>query len=491
MSENLKDRQCHICDKIFSTKSNLRAHFKNKTPCNQRQPVNTRCDRCLKVFSSSSRLKYHINKKTPCIAVITLNDNNIDNNTDNDENKIKDNNIVINNTKNITNNTKNETNYNNSNNTNNLIIINTNNEPLDITKINEILKKSDFKDKYVNLLTLSSDNITDKNNIKTHILDIIDEINELLKILYVDYNNKSGHIFRIDIDNISTIYVKKNMTEIDKLDDKILLYIIYESFKSIIIEYKECLDKQLFLYYKRFIKAYENGDFINIDTDDNIKNFISEIRNKLADDLLELYTDLQKYNNKSKAYKNAKIRQSEFIKHLKQKKKNNDADGGIKYIGYILKMDDLNTIFNRLKSYKIIKIFNENLIPKENYYILSIIEYFINMLYISNKAPPIKLEKNSFYIYVDNSWIKLDQSEFIKNEINKYINKLKDNNIIYDEIRNEFIESYDDYDYEQLKYNIEDNYRGGFVILHYTFQYIFKYNKFQEYISLNKSIIEL
>ncbi len=471
---------CTKCEKDFKSNYGLTRHLNIKTPCDQvKIKKEYICDRCLKQFSSNSRLIYHKNKKIPCIPVINTESNIIINNTNNTNN-------TTSNTNNTTNNTKNDiTNYN----TNNLIIFNSNSKPLDMTKINEILKNSDFKKIYADLLFLTSDNSNDSNDsIKTHILDIIDEINDLLKILYVDYNNKSGHIFSLDISNTSSVYVKKNINQIDELDDETLLYIIYETFKSIVFEYNDLVDKKLISYYKKFIKAYENGNFMNINYDSNIKQFIFEIRNKLADNLLELYGDLQNHNNNVKAYKNAKLKQSEFITYLKQKKEAYLSK--IKHIGYSVNLNDLSSILNRLNSYKTIKIFDEIIISKDNYYILALIEYFVNLLYLQNKQSSIKLEKNTFYTYNVDVWIKEDQYEFIKNEIINYSNKLQKNNIAYDVNDNKYIEHYDEYDYEQFKYDIEDNYRGGLCLLHYTFQYIFKYKNFKEYKPLDKAIQE-
>ncbi len=82
MSKILNNTQCPKCDKMFSTKSNLKAHFKNKTPCDQEKIKIKKeyiCDRCLNSFSCNERLKYHKNKKVKCIkinSIVTITENN-------------------------------------------------------------------------------------------------------------------------------------------------------------------------------------------------------------------------------------------------------------------------------------------------------------------------------------------------------------------------------------------------------------------------------
>ncbi len=476
---------CLRCDKEFNLKFDLIRHLNRKIICKSKTKekdinvnilinnlkvvkiTNFQCDICKAYFARADTLKNHKNnRKNPCILNSKLQQplNNLQTQ-------------IINNNTNTSNNTTNNI-TNQQINNNNLIIVNTDNQPLDINSIHEILKKSNIKDKYIDLLHLTSIDTP-----HYFVLDVIEEINDLLKILYADYDNKVGHIFALDNNKTDTIYVKKNINQIDELDDATLMYIIYETFKALIKEYGNIIDNKLKLYYKKFINKYENCEFIDV-TETNIKIFISEIRNKLSDNLLDLYDNLQK--NKIKAYKNAKKQQSEFVEYLK-KKKEDYIKSNVKPITYSFIIDELNDILNRLNSYKIIKIFNDYTIKKSDYYVLALFEYYLNKMYFNKEIPTYKIVRDKFYELKDNEWIRISGNSLINSELIKIINILKENNIIYE--NDNFIEHYDDYDYDELKFNIEDEFTGGENMIIFVFQFLFRYKKFSEYIKPEKNIM--
>ncbi len=65
--------QCTICERIFSTKSNLNQHLKKKYPCEKKITI-YKCDNCHKMFSSNFWLNHHKNnRKIACTPLhITL-----------------------------------------------------------------------------------------------------------------------------------------------------------------------------------------------------------------------------------------------------------------------------------------------------------------------------------------------------------------------------------------------------------------------------------
>ncbi len=257
MSENLKDTQCHICKKIFSTKSNLRAHFKNKTPCNQRQPVNTRCDRCLKVFSSSSRLKYHINKKTQCINIsgdINTNNNNTNNNNNNN-----------------TNNNNNNNNNNNINNniTNNIVIGNINKINNDINKINSNINKISKVITSNNKIITSynSDDDNDDNDYKINNIGDDAIINNTMINYGLIYLLQSEELFNTNRYKFG-YSSKNNLTRIKSYGFKVEIYLTYSSKNA------KQLEKYIIDVLSKKYKKIKNEIFITLNIDEMINDIM-------------------------------------------------------------------------------------------------------------------------------------------------------------------------------------------------------------------------
>ena len=412
-----KSLKCSKCNKIFSSKFNLKRHEDKKSYCTKNKDEDKRfeCFVCKKRFTNKNGLKYHENKKTPCVT------NNI----------IKDIDSSLINTLTCGN--------------NNTVSVNVN---IDLESILKVLENSSMRDKFIDLLVLSSVN----NSNKFNILDVIEEINEILKIMYTDSKNKHGNvILAFDIQDINKLYVNKN-NKIDELDDPTLIDIISKSFQSILTLYPSLIDSELKQYYRKFINTF--SDVENIDLSDiKYRKFILAIRANLRDDLIQLYQALTDKSVKNQ--KRVEENEKKFITRLKTKKEEHDKsklENKPNYINSGKDLETLNHILNRLRSNGDVKLYNTDPVLKNTYFILALIELYFKRKYLT-KPPTFKSNKMKFQLY-DNKqkkWLDIDRSQFVDDLFKFIINELKKNNIGYNVMDEDSLFFYNKkFDYELL-----------------------------------------
>ena len=463
--------KCDKCDKEFLYKSEYIRHTQRKNPCDKIKEFI--CNICLNKFSTNYTLIRHKNKKIPCISAIVKLEQ---------ENKLLkiENNSIINNT---TNNNNNNTNNNTTNNiiNNNIIIAR---EEVKNYIIDNCLTLKDIKQmtafesvqEYIEMATV------DKNHDEDNVLQNTKEISSLLKHLFCNVNLNKNFIFFKDFVE-DQIYVRLNK-EITKLKLHDMLYVIYEVFKEL-LNYDN-LDNELQKFYKKYIKKYNEHEFIELDTKE-IKNFARIIRDELDDSIIELYDDIQlRKNGKEKLLLKKK-------KDLKNKLKINKTERHNKLLEDDIKIPvrDPKKIYNILKKlYKDNDKFDDDYkirISEKSFYdydikYIKLISYFVNVLYIQNKSSKIKYENNILYLYSNNKWLKKTLNDIYIHFIDEMINQLYNYQILIteDDISiNTNIDIDNDY-YEFIEYIQNKNY-----------EYILKYmiiNKESE-INLNKKNI--
>ncbi len=463
---------CETCQKKFNSKSNLNQHLKRKTPC---KPINNnknnklQCDVCFKTFTDKRNLVYHKTIAKPCKPVIE----NLQNQIATLKNQII---TTNNNQKTINNNQKTKTNNNQYNIYINSTELATNNNNVthdlntfNYKQIERIIDHINVREhQQMQLLNI------DKDHNKDFILDNTEEIGELFKILYTDFKNMPCIIFRLDEINFNDIYVKSDDSLINKLDNSILLYIIYQSFSILIEKYADCINKRLKIYYKNFIDEYKSGLFNNLNKP-HVKKFIVEIKNKLKDNLTSLYEDLTFLYKKN--IKKLNDKDSKYTEYLKNKNietiEANIIDRKVKYI----KSDDLqklNETLQRLLSYDKINIARKTTIDRYNYYVLAIFEFFLTKFYFQHgDYMSVKMEKNKLYKYnkENNIWEAYDYYLLFDD----IIEELSARCISYNHKSKSFI-SDKQINYDSLKEDIEND-----LFIWPIIMYLFKYKVFEEY----------
>ncbi len=457
------DNVCKICDHKFSTKYSLARHLKSKKSCdkNTNNIIEFKCDICRKNFTTKQILQRHQNKKLPCIPYIE---------------KLEEENKQL--KKQITNNTTNNINTTNNNQkiTNNNIYINTSNEALiydnlntfnykQISKIIEHVKVDN--NEQIQLLNI------DEQHSKDFILDNTEEIAELFKILYTNFKYKPCIIFRLDKDNFNDIYVKTDINEISELDNSKLIFIIYESFNILVKNYGDNINPLLKKYYVSFLKEYNNGLFSDL-TNNYVKKFLVDLKNKLKLNLTELYEDLTLlYKNNIKKLNDKDIKFTNYLKDKNKKlieskivyKKSNIKTSNT------IHLNSLNEFFNNIKNNDIL-ILNNLYVYSDEFYILSIIEFFMNEYYFKYKDyASIKYEKNILYEYnSEKEWVILNENILFDNMLEDL--KIKQIYFNYDNNEFEFDNSntfnYDDFicTISQTKISL-----GLKLIFHYLLRY--------------------
>ncbi len=485
------DLICGKCKKVFSNKSNLTRHQKNKVNCDQLLiKKNYTCNICNKLFSSDACLKYHKNKKTPCkpfIEVLKEENEKLKTSiiTTNNNNQVKSNNTTTSNSNNKV------TNYNiyiNSNDPNLKDNFNSNFKPFNYQQIESILKYVNIKDnEQIQLLNI------DKNHCKDFILDNTEEISDLFKILYANFKYLPCILFRLDEYKFGDIYVKDNIDNIDAiniLDNSKLLFIIYETFSLLIDDYSDFINQKLKKYYKDFIKHYNSGIFTDLNKD-HVKKFLSDIKTKLRNHVIELYDDLnllykrdvKKLNdkdNKYTEYLKIKNQESNNINIIKPNKKINDDD-----------IDNINKILIRLKSYgNKITVYGNLTLFKYDYFIIALFEFFLNNYYFSNKdLSNIKLEKNKLYEFdvKDNKWFNITLEFFVENFINELNDEIISRKMCYDIKTELFVED------KNRVLDICDAIEGSniYLFLEGIIRYLFKFKTVENISIISKSIVTI
>ncbi len=488
MNENVEN-QCFTCKHIFTTKSNLNQHLKNKkNPCGTiKEIVKHICDNCKKEFSSKRCLDNHKKKKKPCTPIhITLTEEN-----EQLKNRIT---AITNNNNNITKNSNNQTTNNQYN-----IYINSNDienytddlNTFSYKQIDKILQHVNIKEnEQLQLLNI------DKDHSRDFILDNTEEISELFKILYTNFKYKPCIIFRLDETNFSDIYVKTDINDISKLDNNKLIYIIYETFNVLINNYSNNINQQLKKYYKKFIDEYNDGLFEDL-TKEHVTNFIKDIKKKLKNNLTSLYEDLtfiykkniKKLNNKDDNY-------TEYLKNKNEIVKNNNIiQPKLNYFNKRYEQQDINDLNNIIASfneYNEIRLFSIHF-KKDKYYIFALCQFFLNKYYFQYKElASIKMISNIIYQFIDNEWCKIPISEFAESFVKNIINELKLRYVKYDEklniyTKNDMLyesEAYAKSYYDDLEYLLTTEIPIDFII-----KYLLKYKSFIEYKKPNKSIV--
>ncbi len=464
-----KKHICDRCKKGFDTKFNLERHLNKKNPCTSEKIENV-CNICEKVFKSKTGLDYHKNKKKPCKPIveklkeenaqlkslIVTNNNIINNNTTNNNQKI--------NTKNIQ--------YNIYVNSNDLSNIKDNLNSFSYKQIDKIIKHIDIENnEQIQLLNIN------KNYCKDFILDNTDEICDLFKILYANFKYLPCILFRLDELNFDEIYVKDDINTLNKLDNSKLLYIIYETFNVLIKEYSEFINQKLKKYYKDFITQYNNGLFKDLNKD-HVKKFLSDIKNKLRNHIIELYDDLELLYKKN--IKKLNNKNNDFTNYLKLKNKETIENNIIVPNKKIKKndLDNINSILNRLLNDNKIKLHNYIIIKSEDFNILALFEFFLhNYYFINGNHANIKIENNKLYEYIGNSWEKISIEDFSEKIINDINDELIVRNICYDKKNNKFIIDKDNiYNFYDV---IENSYIGN--IVDNIIKYLFKFKKIENY----------
>ena len=472
---------CYKCDKDFKNSADLKRHLNRIKPCNIKTEY--KCDICLYCFNTNYSLTRHKNKKIKCKpAIIKLQE-------ENKLLKIENQNII--NTSNV-HNTNNNTNNNNSHNTNNILNMNiilahediknrviTQSYPL--SEIKNILN-SDRIQEFLELATV------DKDHDEDDVLQNTKDIGILLKYVFCNINLQKNFIFFKDFVE-DQIYVKLN-SEIKKLTFNDIIYIIFIVFEELLK--LDNLDEELEKFYKRYIKKYNNQEFMELDTKE-IKNFVRKIRDDLNISLIDLYENLKlfksgnfkKLNEKDIQYKeklieNKKNRHNKLLEENKTLFVKDNTKSLIETLEKLFKDD------NNYDDEYIINI-NEKKFYYEDIKYIKLLSYFINKFYINNKRSKIKYEKASFYYYMgiinnEITWEKKDLYALYNcfiNELLDYLNRYK---ILID---NEAIKEKCNIDRDNDYYDFTEN------LIDKPYRFILKYmiiNNLSE-INLNKKKI--
>ncbi len=472
---------CNICEYKFSTKYSLNRHLNNSKKCKKPDEINSYiCDVCEKIFKSKTGLDYHKNKKNPCKPIIE---------TLREENERLHQQIIQTNSNNTSTNSNNTTTNNNQKtkniqyniyiNSNELAEIKDNLNSFNYKQIEDILKHVNIENnEQIQLLNVN------KDHCKDFILDNTEEISDLFKILYANFKYLPCILFRLDELNFEEIYVKDDINTLNKLDNSKLLYIIYETFNVLINNYSEFINKKLKCYYRNFIIEYNSGLFTDLKKP-HVKKFITDIKNKLRDHIMELYEDLKLLYKKD--LKKLNDKNNKFTGYLKIKNQES-IENSIIYPKKQIKKDDLkniNNILDRLKSYgNQLKIARFGNIDFEEYPVLTLLEFFLNDYYFkNNEFASVKLEKGILYEFILDKWDVVDFDKFSKKNIHSIDIELRNRNINFDYNNNVFIISNESFDFCDAVDNT------NIYILEMLFKHLFKYHIFEPYNKIEKSII--
>ena len=464
--------QCDKCNKEFKFKSQLNIHLNRKTACNKKNEYI--CKTCNKIFLKKSNFENHLNKKNKCFP---------------DLSNIQEQIIELKNTVNNTNINSNNS-INNSYNKNFHLHLHVNelknnkeflNELLSLKDLDKIIHNAFIFNDYLKLLRV--DNEHNENNV----LDNTEEIKYLFKKLFCNNKIIENIIFCLNINLDENIYIKKDTIDIDKLDTSTLVYIIYECFNILIKEYKNSINKKLIQFYKKFIKAYQENLFHDLNHI-KVKSFLDKIINDLRFNIISLYEDLKLLNKKD--YFKLEQKNIKFRTELEIKKsmyiENNISDKHVKF-----NIIEINNILIRYYSFNNnkIKIFHDYF--EENYYyILALLEYYLNKKYFNfGELASVICKKGKFFKKCNLIEENLDKDIFIENLKDNIFNLLKNNNIDYKD--NNFIINKNSYNFDNLYEKIDnDIYDGMFGINGLTLivEYLFSFNKI-EYIKQITDIV--
>jgi hypothetical protein len=385
---------CEKCNKDFKTKYILIKHLNKKIPCDNV----IKCENCLKEFKTNQHLQRHINRKNKCIKV-DLERENLELKNEILELKLD---MSEKNKQSITNNITNNINNNTQ------VNIFTPEGKLYHTYF---LKSNPLEQLEFNIDNLSNLTLEDYTDELSNIYNFTNLIKEICFNMKLP---KNWIICKDDLFNELKLKIDNNNNIVNCVDN--ILHLIY-SIAIQVINYEE-LDNELIEFYKTFIKKYEREEYKD---NKNVEQFI-----KLCNE--ELFKHFSKILNIINDRKN-NIKKIEI-------KINNFGEEDITFIKRTILTNELLNIIEKKYSSEFysnkFKIDNYNYTGVIDLKMIDIFTYFLNLLYtnesyLSNNT--IKYNEDKYYIYINNTWVKIEIKELINQIFSKIHIILKINKI--------------------------------------------------------------